>query len=591
MCGIIAIVSFTGPLDRDRCSRSLEALRRRGPDYEFSDFYESDRVFMGQTVLSITGNPGRHSDAYHRSVDRNLDLVFNGEIYNYGSLRARHLKDALLQTDTDTEVLVRLHEVMPYEQVPRELEGMYCYAVFDRRARSLWVARDLIGEKILYYRRTPEYVIFASEIQSILAFDDSVRVDVDSLREYFFTRHYLTQDRTCFDGIRVFQPGRFVRLDAVTGHIEVRGSRALDSLWDFRKYAEHATLELEGQVREADRVFRDVAYDMTPAQAAYSSVFSGGIDSALVAAYCADVREPLEFVNLWFSGKDELGSHRHRFEENLSSTIRSIPVSVDDFAQAFDHCFEVNCAPLATHSFVSQYLLSRAVRERGARVLLGGDGADELFGGYEYYRTFRDNPPSPTCETNPSPYSGFVPLGIEFEGWEPNLLREHLAHIWKQSQDLFVDVRDPCERTIQSILFCDSRVQLESVDIRSADVMNMINSVEGRSPFLHRKILDLALHMNVRHKIDLSDPTLFATKKCLKMLFARRFGEDVVFPKQGFSGYPNESGALLIGGDFRLFEEVLRPRRFDAGTRWTQALEWKMMNVEFFLRKFRSRLA
>ena len=159
---------------------------------------------------------------------------------------------------------------------------------------------------------------------------------------------------------------------------------------------------------------------------------------------------------------------------------------------------------------------------------------------------------------------------------------------WSKYSAYYQFERDPTERLIQTVLYSDTVIQLESVGIRSADTMSMMNSVESRCFFLSNDIMKFALNLPAYFKIDLtSQDDSMVTKPILKNVFIRKFEKELLFPKQGFSGYPNEAGRLMVGDNYPRVREVLGLRNTTkTNGRLSQAIEWKLINTELFLRRF-----
>jgi len=250
----------------------------------------------------------------------------------------------------------------------------------------------------------------------------------------------------------------------------------------------------------------------------------------------------------------------------------------------------VACAPLPTHSFVSQSILSRCARAAGSKVLIGGDGGDEIFGGYEFYKELAGHTAFP--DTNPSAYSGFVPLGFAFDDWSPDCLVERVRDRWRDFAAHYCFEPDPRARLVQTVLYSDSVIQLESVGIRGADTMSMMNSVESRCFYLTRDCLEFAFNLPASFKINLAadDPSRI-TRPLLKTMFVRKFGAALLHPKQGFSGFPNEAGRRLVDPAYPRVRQTLGLKSIPSTHGGlSQAAEWKLINVELFLERFRHHL-
>ena len=590
MCGVLAVIGKRGPLDLHHCSGALEGLRLRGPDFSFEELVLDGRLYLGQTVLSIVGESAPVVDTYHRSRNGQYNIVYNGEIYNYRKLQ-REILDAKgyhCPSDTDTEMLVNLHEIAGPAAAYDQLEGMFAYITHDAPRNKLYVGRDLVGEKVLYRYEDEQYVIISSEIGPILKIAPYIRINRSVLKEYFFTRHLLTPDVSVFEGIEAVPPGTLYEYDLTDFSSRNIRSSDLGGFVDPDVLEFNRRRDIEDLFDELESVMTTAAEKIAPSGVDFCAVFSGGVDSSLGSRFVSEVRQPKELISLVFPGKDNISSQLAPFEAVMGRDILTVDVSVDSFHKTLDSVYKSVCAPLPTHSFVSQAILSQVVRETGAKVVIGGDGGDELFGGYEFYkRLLSRSYPS----TNPSIYSGYVDLGFEFEGWEPVSLISQIKQRWLKHSEVYEFEPNERDRIIQTVLYSDTVIQLESTGIRAGDTMSMLHSIEPRSLFLMWDVMRFALNLPAKLKVDSHGvDELMTTRPALKHLFVRKFGRELLFPKQGFSGFPNEAGRIEVNdGRYPLVMEVLGLQRVPeySSDESARAAEWKLLNTEIFLRKFR----
>ena len=587
MCGILVAFYKINEVDICVCNRALDRLKLRGPDHSFQELYYDNRLFFGQTVLSITGNPVNVIDSYHKSYDKSYDIVLNGEIYNHEELYCRFLKYNYQSiSGTDTETLVNLHQILPSVKVYDQLKGMFSYVVYDNKRHCLIICRDIVGEKILYYYEDEGMFILSSEIGPILELRESIKINHDVLKNYFYTRHLLSTENTSFHGVKLIQPGHVLEYDLKKKSLKILSGNNLADYINPDIIAKNKERSTSDIINEFESILKATANDLKTCSINYISVFSGGIDSSLASKYLSDERPPTKLIALEFPQKDKIAENLAGFTGFLNSPLYTVPVSVEDFVSFFDDCYAVACAPLSTHSFISQAIMSKKVRECGIKVLIGGDGADELFGGYEAYKKFINYSNFP--DSNPSPYSGFVPYGVQFERWEPEKLMQETRDRWHKYSTYYQFEKNLTERLVQTVLYSDTVIQLESVGIRSADTMSMMNSVESRCFFLGNDIMKFALNLPAYFKIDLtSQDDSMVTKPIIKNVFTRKFESGLLFPKQGFSGYPNEAGHLVVDDNYPRVREVLGLRNTTkTNGRLSQAIEWKLINTELFLRYF-----
>lgn len=572
MCGILVVVAKrAGGLDLPACRRALASMHWRGPDATFAHVWDN-RVFLGQTVLSVTGTLPGTADQHHRSASGRYTVFYNGEIYNFEKL-------AQGAAGTDTQVLTALHDRFDVDEIPPLLDGMYAYAVLDASARRLHLVRDVQGEKSLYIYEDAAQVIVASEPRAIRLLVPELSVDAQALRDYFRTRHLMLFERTVYDGVRQLRPGQRETLDLDAGTWSSGRQRRLRDWIDPSQMARNAGRSNESLADELDELLRRCVRQMLPVNRRYAAVVSGGVDSSLLAHYLLAEGAPDLLVAVHHVGKDRISDDLAGFERVLGHAIRVVPVDAAVYAAEIARCQAVCQAPLHTHAFIGQAVQSGVVRASGGRVLFGGDGADEFFGGYEAYVS------APAAgRFSPSPYTGHAEPAFAFDGDAPERLQADLAAAWADALDAYGGVPEP-ERARQAMMYCDAAHQLPEVGLRGADLMSMMWSVETRSVYLRRPIIAFALNLPLRAKTDPAAPPLRRAKPLLKHLFLRAYPEALLAEKQGFAGFPNESGAWLgRPEDFVALDVLgLPPERLAAG--WAdRAAAWKLINVEYFLR-------
>ncbi len=587
MCGILVGFSKRDPIDVESFDHALNKLNSRGPDLSFREIYARGRLYLGQTVLSITGNPSLHLDSYHKSLTHRYDVVYNGEIYNYQELAEQFLKKPDRFCESDTEILVNLHEIKAPAEVFKRLKGMFAYILYDSEKNSLYVARDMIGEKILYSYEDNDHLIISSELAPILVLKPLISINRDVLRGYFFTRHLLTPKHTVFEGIEVLAPGCLLEYKLDEKRFKVLIEKKPADLINPQTILENKKKSLDELADQFEAVLKENARRLIPASKQYATILSGGVDSSLLSYFFVKQNSPPAFhMALVFPNKDKASENLSFFENHLNRFITQIRVDIPLFQSFFERSYRAVCGPLPTHSFVSQAILTHYVREKGIKVLIGGDGGDELFGGYEFYKRLKSLITFPS--TNPSIYSGVVHHGLEFDDWKAGGLAQEIQDRWKRFSCYYEFEENPRERLVQTVLYSDTVIQLESTGIRSADTMSMLHSVEGRCFYLTQEIIEFALNLPAFSKINIdSNDENNITRPLLKTLFIRKFRKELLFPKQGFSGFPNEAGKVLAGHDYSHTKKLLGLRQLPSlEGELGHAIEWKLMNTELFLQYF-----
>jgi asparagine synthase (glutamine-hydrolysing) len=584
MCGILVVWSKREAVDAVACRRALNTMAWRGPDFCVSRVWER-QLFLSQAVLSLSGQP-TPTENYQRSRSGRWEVLYNGELYNCADLETDMLArrpDLVSRSGSDTELLANLHEWQPAEAVPARLDGTFAYALFDQEARRLSVTRDPQGEKILYLYEDEQRLVIASEIRAILSLVPHLKPDAQSLRDYFHTRHLMLGGRTAYPGIHELAPGAFDTLELDSGRWTHRQSAGL------RDWIDPARMEAQGRrtpdslVDELDALIDQCVREMVPRDRRYAAVVSGGVDSSLIAAAVLRQGDPDLLIAVDSVGKDPLTRDLSGFERALGRPITTLHVDAAMYASDVTRCQSACGSPLPSHSFIAQSQQSEAVRTAGCRVLFGGEGADELFGGYQAYLDCEDL----AAVYCPSPYTAHRNPIVRFERDDPRVIQAELATAWRTAHEAYAFVDDACDRQRQAMMFCDAEYQLPRVGLRSADVMSMMWSVECRSVFLRKAIVQFALNLPVGMKADTRESAepMMRAKPLLKRLFLRHFPRELLQGKQGFAGFPNESGAWLgPAADFMALDYLGVERSSLSPALADRDEAWKLINVEYFLR-------
>ena len=377
MCGIAGIVSFDGraQVDPARLARMRDVLSHRGPD-DFGSWIEGP-VGLAHRRLSIIDVAGGHQPM--STEDGRIWGVFNGEIYNHASLRpGLEARGHQYKTRTDTETILHLYEEYGDRAVER-LHGMFAIALWDRAERRLWLSRDRLGIKPLYYACTDREMLFASEIKAILAGGVDVAFNESVLPEYLATR-FVSGEETFFRGIRKLRPGHTLSWSADQGF-----SRR--QYWQIPEPQPAGAGSFEDASRDLrDRLMAAVQRHLM-SDVPLGVFLSGGIDSTALAGMAAGlVSEPLQTFSVGFAEAEanEL-PYARMAAGRLGATHREVVVSPEDYMAALPGLIWHEDEPIAFTSSVPLYFVSRLARDH-VKVVLTGEGSDELFLGYNRYR-------------------------------------------------------------------------------------------------------------------------------------------------------------------------------------------------------------
>ena len=376
MCGIGGVFwrDPARPVERALLESMGQAIAHRGPDAE--GFLQEPGVGFVHRRLSIIDLKG--GDQPIGNEDGSIQVVFNGEIYNFQALRAGlEARGHLLRTRSDTEVLVHLYEEMGPALVDR-LRGMFTFAIWDRRQRRLLLARDRLGIKPLYLLRDGEKLLFGSELKAILAFPGIGRqVDEEALEDYL-TFGVVPGERSIFKGIQKLPPAHILVIDAEHWHNDAHCYWKLHIEPDAKPTADQWQEQIRAKVDEAVRLH-------LIADVPVGAFLSGGVDSSvIVAATAGKTNGPLQTFSIGFADQalSELPYARQTAEQFGTTHVEEIvtPKAVDllgELTRFYDE-------PFADSSAIPTYLVAR-LASRSVKVVLSGDGGDEGFGGYARY--------------------------------------------------------------------------------------------------------------------------------------------------------------------------------------------------------------
>ena len=377
MCGIAGLLLKAGDsrVESDLMVRVRDTMTHRGPDEK--GIYTDGPLGLCHRRLSIIGVTTGHQPMH--GSDPRYWIVFNGEIYNYRDLR-RELEQRghRFHTESDTEVIVNAYAEYGAECV-QHLNGMFAFAIWDIQTRDLFLARDRLGVKPLYYHDSPEGFVFASEIKAILA-SGLIGAAVDSERvwEYFLYRG-ISGENTLFSGIRSLLPGHWMRVNADGCEIH--------QFWTHRRTEFPVPCRLEDSVSRLDELLTDAVRIRLMSEVPLGTFCSGGVDSSLVTAMAA--RHLGEGVNTFSVGFSDAAYDETHYARIVAQQYKThhheLVIENADFAANLEQLVWLNDEPLHFANSVQIYAISRLAKQF-VTVVLTGEGADELFLGYPRYQ-------------------------------------------------------------------------------------------------------------------------------------------------------------------------------------------------------------
>jgi asparagine synthase (glutamine-hydrolysing) len=385
MCGIAGFVNagdssgVSGPAQV--LAAMTDVIRHRGPDA--SGFYTEGRVFLGHRRLSIIDLAAGRQPMTNE--DGTVHIVYNGEIFNHTGVRAELERAGhVYATHCDTEAILHAYEQYGPDCLSR-FRGMFAFALWDSNKRRLFCARDRLGIKPLYYYWDGQLFAFGSEIKALLRHPSiSARLEPELLPEYL-AFGYSSEERTMYSGIRRLMPGHHLMLD-MSGS---RPSLRIEQYWDVPEAVPDNSLTETEWIRECRRRLEETVEMRLMSDVPLGMFLSGGVDSSAIAALMKRmVSGPVKSFSVGYSEAEysELGYAR-QVSERIGTEHHEVVVGMDEFFNALPRLIWHEDEPITWPSSVSLYFVSKLASEQ-VKVVLTGEGSDELFAGYNRYRFY-----------------------------------------------------------------------------------------------------------------------------------------------------------------------------------------------------------
>ncbi len=559
MCGIAGIIGEYDPnVDSGRVRAMIGQLQHRGPDH--FRVCERESAVLGHARLSIIDLETGDQPVFSR--DGAIAVVFNGEIYNYLELRRELLPDYPFYTESDTEVIVALYERYGIDFV-EHLNGQFAICLHDRRQQRSYLIRDRVGIAPLYYCRESNRVLFASEVKALKAGGVALQMDVEGLGDYVHLWAPLSPG-TLYRGISEVPPGCWVE-------VKQGGEMRSERYWNYA-YRPENDADLEERIEELDALLQDAVRIRLRADVPVAAYLSGGLDSSIILSYLLRIGADLETFSLSFADAafDESAFQRE-VAAHFSTRHNEVLARNEQIASGFTGTVWHAESPLFRTSPAPMKLLSGQVHGSGYKVVLTGEGADEVFGGYDLFKEARIREfwsRSPQSRCRPALLRRLYPY-LDFNRLNSTAyLKNAFGHQLEQTGRLLYGhaIRMKTTSAVIDFLHPDLRETIRGMDIEEravkrlgaealalpvfnraqyveartlmpgyilssqGDRMLMANSVEGRYPFLDHRVIEFAGRLPNRYKMH-----GLKEKFILKKLAAGRLPRSVLDrPKQPY---------------------------------------------------------
>ncbi|MFO0918433.1 MAG: asparagine synthase (glutamine-hydrolyzing) [Planctomycetaceae bacterium] len=566
MCGIAGYVRFDGQSpERSLLEGMVAAMKHRGPDAQ--TVHLDGPVGFGHARLSIIDLAGGTQPLFNE--DETITVICNGEIYNYRELRNRLLQRGhRFRTGSDCEVIAHLWEDLGRNLV-HELRGMFAFLLYDRRTRTIFAARDRFGQKPFYYHLGPRSIAFASEIKGLLALPEVSRELNPAALDQFLFRSYVPHPRTMFAQVQTLPAGNCLEfslpgeVSAGCGVPEV----SIQSYWR-PQLAPDLSVSAEEHLQRVDHAVTDAIQSHLVADVPVGVFLSGGIDSSLIAAVAAKhCEQPLQTFSIAFPGsRHDESSHAREVARAVGSRHFEFPFQAIDLPAALTEAATLFDQPVADAAILPLLALSREA-SRQVKVVLTGDGGDELFAGYRKFKRLAGFPgrlgwlsraTSQWLSIDELTHCVPDPLGLRkfrarlAEAASPVCRSSYHRQGWEgwerfglYQPDLFQTISDgPVDRVLHdrmtalsSLAPLNAALHLEQETVLAdrlllkADYATMAHGLEARAPFLDHHLAETAGRLPVELKA-----TPATTKVALRKIAAQHLPAEIVQRvKKGFS--------------------------------------------------------
>ena len=577
MCGICGIINFKGkPISQNLIQEMNNTLIHRGPDDEGYYFNQQKIANSGQRIgdrpsvalahrrLSIIDLDTGHQPMSNE--DGTVWIVFNGEIYNFIKLREKLIKKGhQFRTKSDTEVIIHAYEEYGTDCL-KYLNGMFAFAIWDNKRQVLFLVRDRLGIKPLYYYFDRKQLVFGSEIKAILkALPYFPRIDVQGLWDYFSFR-YIPAPLTIFEGIKKLLPGHFMKIS--------NNSFKISQYWDLPHEKDSMMMDQICEykwIKQFQLLFDNSVHRRLISDVPLGVLLSGGLDStAVVASLSRNITENLKTFSVAFKeeGPDYDETHYARVvSKHFKTDHYEIKIGFKEFLDALPKYVWYTDEPMSDPASIPLYYVSQLASEH-VKVVLSGEGGDELLAGYKYYQVYKGYNRARLVSSLPHCVRKILDLlnreflkssriyrylRIAEQGLNTYLLHIYTYNVFSEDakKDLcpnFYQVLSSNRISeyyikqvldfdiIDQMLYRDIKVWLPDDLLLKADKMTMANSLELRVPFLDHELAEFTAKLPVSMKVRWDQHSKnYCTKYILRKYLQGKVPQIILErPKRGF---------------------------------------------------------
>ena len=560
MCGIAGIYRYKNQQHvlAAEIEKMISVINYRGPDGE--GIYTHGELGLGHKRLTIIDTSERSNQPMLSSNQQQV-LCYNGEVYNYLEI-AESLQESGVEfkTSSDTEVVLESLN-QDVHQALNNFNGMYAFAYWNNESKEFILARDRVGIKPLFYKITDEGIIFGSEIKSLLTIENDNSQVNQELIDSYMSLGYCPGNETLFKGIKKLPPGHYLSIK--------QGCLAISSYWDidFNREADRGE---DYYIKKTQDLFEDAVKLQLRSDVPLGVFLSGGVDSSAVVAMMSKlgVQDIKTFSVAWDYGKDfDETQYARRIAKQFNTDHTEYFMSAEDFKNFLPDYIRHMDEPVTEAAAISLYYLAKKTKEK-VTVVLSGEGADEVFGGYSIYK-FMDmvsqykkvpkllrnglNPIIKALSNKLGKYADLSELKLEESYAGVSFYDERLKkHLY---QDSFIDTANSyssfglLQQYYQKVSSQDDQAKMQYLDLKTwlvddllvkADRMSMAASLELRVPFLDHRFLEFSAQIPLRYRNK-----SFISKYLLKKSMEPYLDKDILYRKK--QGFPTPLAVMFQG--------------------------------------------
>lgn len=616
MCGIVGYLALNGSF---RMSESLLRLARdtmmhRGPDDAGIQIIRDGSAFVGfghRRLSIIDLSPLGHQPM--STADGQLWIVFNGEIFNYREMRneLEETKGCRFRSASDTEVI--LHAVYHWglDESLKRFRGMYAFALYDRKRRTLTVVRDPLGVKPLYFYIGDRFFAFASEIKALLTMPGiQKRLNEHALYHYLTFANTPTPE-TFFENVYKLEAGTYIEIDP-------NGNKRYVRYWDAKSFSPDGKLVRDENEckKEIRRLLRQAVSRRMVSDVPFGVFLSGGVDSSLNVGLMAEQMDrPIETFSVGISGEplNEF-NYARQISNHFKTNHHEIIINDDDFISFLPRMAYLQDEPLADPVCVPLYYVSKLARESGTIVIQVGEGSDEIFAGYDTYRAFKN------WINGSYRYYSALPNGIKkliytmgdgiFDPAKSDAMRramlceplflgnaiafwdsekQHLLRNWSQSMTSSALINSILQQftvrdTLWKMINLELKNRLPELLLMRVDKMSMGASIETRVPFLDEDLVEFALKIPSEMKLK-NGQNKYILKKSAEgiipneVIYRKKWGfcgsatnmmtdKIVIYAREKIMASPLTARIFNPKYISQIFEKHLKQKRFNSFKIW-----------------------